>query len=99
MNSEPYPPSSTADRPAGGALSSDGEGADSGKIINDLLDESLKQATAQKNAAAQEARSWLHTVGSVLAGAAAYYLATLVAWSLCFPDSKVSLFFPPHAVL
>src|SRR4029079_16412141 len=28
-----------------------------------------------------------------------YYVATRVAWLLCFPDSKVSLFFPPHAVL
>ena len=30
---------------------------------------------------------------------ACYYLATRTAWVLCFPDSKVSLFFPPHAVL
>ena len=30
---------------------------------------------------------------------ACYYLATRIAWVLCFPDSKVSLFFPPHAVL
>src|SRR4051794_31870704 len=36
---------------------------------------------------------------SVLAGAICYYVATRVAWLLCFPDSKVSLFFPPHAVL
>jgi signal transduction histidine kinase len=35
----------------------------------------------------------------VLAGAACYYAATWVAWALCFPDSKVSLIFPPHAVL
>ena len=28
-----------------------------------------------------------------------YYLSTRIAWALCFPDSKVSLFFPPHAVL
>jgi PAS domain S-box-containing protein len=35
----------------------------------------------------------------VLAGAVCYYLATRIAWALCFPDSKVSLFFPPHAVL
>src|SRR4249920_2566125 len=34
----------------------------------------------------------------VLSGAC-YYLATRIAWALCFPDSKVSLFFPPHAVL
>ena len=35
----------------------------------------------------------------VLASAICYYVATRVAWFLCFPDSKVSLFFPPHAVL
>ena len=35
----------------------------------------------------------------VLATAVCYYVATQVAWALCFPDSKVSLFFPPHAVL
>ncbi len=35
----------------------------------------------------------------VLATAVCYYFATQVAWVLCFPDSKVSLFFPPHAVL
>lgn len=38
-------------------------------------------------------------VGRILAGAICYYVATRVAWLLCFPDSKVSLFFPPHAVL
>ena len=35
----------------------------------------------------------------VLAAGICYYLATRIAWVLCFPDSKVSLFFPPHAVL
>ena len=35
----------------------------------------------------------------ILVSAAGYYLATRAAWVLCFPDSKVSLFFPPHAVL
>ena len=29
----------------------------------------------------------------------AYYVATKIAWALCFPNSKVSLLFPPHAVL
>src|ERR1051325_1840205 len=32
----------------------------------------------------------------VLLSGACYYLATRVAWELCFPDSKVCLFFPPH---
>lgn len=35
----------------------------------------------------------------ILATGACYYLATRIAWLLCFPDSKVSLFFPPHAIL
>ena len=35
----------------------------------------------------------------VLLSCACYYLATEVAWALCFPNSKVSLLFPPHAVL
>jgi PAS domain S-box-containing protein len=39
------------------------------------------------------------TVFYVLASAACYYVATQIAWLLCFPDSKVSLIFPPHAVL
>ncbi len=41
----------------------------------------------------------LRTVLYVLATAVCYYVATQVAWVLTFPDSKVSLFFPPHAVL
>ncbi len=41
----------------------------------------------------------LRTVFQILATGACYYLATRIAWVLCFPDSKVSLFFPPHAVL
>jgi PAS domain S-box-containing protein len=41
----------------------------------------------------------LRTVCYVLASSVCYYVATQIAWSLTFPDSKVSLFFPPHAVL
>ena len=41
----------------------------------------------------------LGTVVRILATGALYYLATRTAWVLTFPDSKVSLFFPPHAVL
>ena len=29
----------------------------------------------------------------------AYYLATKIAFLLCLPDSKVSLIFPPYALL
>jgi len=41
----------------------------------------------------------LRTVAYVLASTVCYYVATQIAWSLTFPDSKVSLFFPPQAVL
>ena len=41
----------------------------------------------------------LRTLWFVLASASCYFVATLIAWVLCFPDSKVSLFFPPHAIL
>ena len=42
---------------------------------------------------------YVRTTFWVLVSAACYYLATRTAWLLCFPDSKVSLFFPPHAIL
>jgi two-component system, LuxR family, sensor kinase FixL len=35
----------------------------------------------------------------VLLSGVCYYLATKIAWSLCLSESKVSLLFPPHAVL
>ena len=41
----------------------------------------------------------LRTASFVLASAVSYYVATQIAWALTFPDSKVSLFFPPQAVL
>ncbi len=41
----------------------------------------------------------LRTASWVLLSGVCYYLATQIAWALCFPDSKVSLLFPPHAVL
>ena len=41
----------------------------------------------------------LRTVAGVLATGAVYYLATRVAWVMTFPDTMVSLFFPPHAIL
>src|SRR6478735_825007 len=43
--------------------------------------------------------AFFRTVCFVFATGVCYYVATQIAWSLCFPDSKVSLFFPPHAVL
>ena len=41
----------------------------------------------------------VRTLFWILASAVCYYLATRIAWVLCFPESKVSLFFPPHAIL
>jgi PAS domain S-box-containing protein len=48
---------------------------------------------------AERFESFRRTALWVLVSGACYYLATQIAWALCFPDSKVSLFFPPHAVL
>ena len=62
----------------------------------------LTPELAARMDAGPEGRSvgaWLRTACCVLASAACYYVATQIAWVLCFPDSKVSLFFPPHAVL
>jgi PAS domain S-box-containing protein len=39
------------------------------------------------------------TLCYVVASAVCYYVATQIAWTLTFPDSRVSLFFPPQAVL
>ena len=47
----------------------------------------------------EEAKFSVRTVFWILASGACYYVATQIAWVLCFPDSKVSLFFPPRAVL
>src|SRR6186997_2136163 len=41
----------------------------------------------------------LRPVCYVLASTLSYYVATQIAWALTFPDSKVSLFFPPQALL
>ena len=60
----------------------------------------LRDLAAQMNAEPKgRSRAFLRTVCCVLATAVCYYVATQIAWALCFPDSKVSLFFPPHAVL
>ncbi len=68
--------------------------------------EAMRQATANgglefhAGTRLDEQRGFsVRTVVWVLGGAVCYYLATRIAWVLCFPDSKVSLFFPPHAVL
>src|SRR4051794_31375991 len=59
-----------------------------------------RQHDAQVNAGPKsQLEAFLRTASCVVASAVCYYGATQIAWSLCFPDSKVSLFFPPHAVL
>ena len=60
------------------------------------------EAAAARIGAGAEGRSAvasLRTVSYVLASTVSYYVATQIAWALTFPDSKVSLFFPPQAVL
>src|SRR5580765_6776322 len=64
---------------------------------NELLSRDL---AAQTNAGPKgRSAALLRTACFVLASAVCYFVATKIAWALCFPDSKVSLFFPPHAVL
>jgi len=56
--------------------------------------------TSDKLSARLKKRSGLFgTTLRVLLTGVCYYVATEIAWALCFPDSKVSLLFPPHAVL
>ena len=43
--------------------------------------------------------SGLRMLLAAVAGAACYYFATQIAWAMTLPDSKISLFFPPHAIL
>ena len=62
----------------------------------------LNRELAARISAGREGRSAgasLRTVCYVLASTISYYVATQIAWALTFPDSKVSLFFPPQAVL
>ena len=47
----------------------------------------------------ESAASGLRVLLGALAGGACYYLATQIAWALTLPGSKISLFFPPHAIL
>ncbi len=60
-----------------------------------------RELTARVSTGPQErsAGALFRTVWYVLASAVCYYAATQIAWVLTFPDSKVSLFFPPQAVL
>ena len=72
------------------------------ELIDVQREQLLNREIAARISAGPEGRSAgasLRTVLYVLATAVCYYVATQVAWALCFPDSKVSLFFPPHAVL
>ena len=55
-----------------------------------------KRKVEQQVIVEPEGRSgaFFRTACCVLASAVCYYVATRIAWALCFPDSKVSLFFP-----
>jgi len=63
----------------------------------DVLEVAAARTTAEPEG--RSAAASLRTVWYVLAGGVCYYVATQIAWTVTFPDSKVSLFFPPHAVL
>ena len=76
------------------------------KTATELIDVQREQLLNRKLAARTDAGSEgrsagasLRTVCYVLATSVSYYVATQIAWALTFPDSKVSLFFPPQAVL
>ena len=76
------------------------------KTATELIDVQREQLPnrelAARISAGREGRSAgasLRTVCCVLASTISYYVATQIAWALTFPDSKVSLFFPPQAVL
>ena len=76
------------------------------KTATELIDvhseQLLSREVAARISAGPKGRSaWasLRTVSYVLASTVSYYVATQSAWALTFPDSKVSLFFPPQAVL
>src|SRR6188508_648133 len=62
------------------------------------MTEATRQADTSGDLALRAGIS-LRTGFWILASAVCYYLATRIAWMLCFPDTKVSLFFPPHALL
>jgi PAS domain S-box-containing protein len=68
----------------------------------EVMREAMKNGEMEFNAGNrpdERAGFSVRTAFGVLASGACYYVATQIAWVLCFPDSKVSLFFPPHAVL
>jgi len=95
-----HPPSGGA---GGSAARGAGGGAGGGAGLIDaqraelLHDDLAARVNAGPGRAA--AAALVRTACGVLASAVGYYVATRIAWALCFPDSKVSLFFPPHAVL
>jgi len=66
--------------------------------VEQLLNPELA-ARINVESAERSAEVSLRTVSFVIASALGYYGATHIAWALTFPDSKVSLFFPPQALL
>ena len=93
-------PSLVRDRPVFGSAQSGAEERSPGQIIDGRPEQSLNsELGARIKAEPKHSQAFLRTLCCVLASAVCYYVATQIAWALCFPDSKVSLFFPPHAVL
>lgn len=99
MNAPTRPSNSSGTLPVFRSLPTGGEEGGAGQRVGEQCDESPGRELAMASGAKRQSGTALRTVLCVLAGAVAYYAATQVAWALCFPDSKVSLFFPPHAVL
>src|SRR5688572_3016591 len=59
----------------------------------------MTDLTQPKTTTTTLAPDTVRVVLGILGAGLVYYLATRTAWVLTFPDSKVSLFFPPHAIL
>src|SRR6188474_1694057 len=64
------------------------------QLLNPELEARINVESAERSAEVS-----IRTVSFVIASALGYYGATHIAWALTFPDSKVSLFFPPQALL
>src|SRR6185503_6129934 len=100
MSSMMAPSGSARERSVPGSLPAGGE-EDGLGLIDGQREQLLNRNLATRKAGGRrgDRGAFLRTVCGVVASAICYYLATRIAWVLCFPESKVSLFFPPHAVL
>ncbi|HEY2711737.1 MAG TPA: MASE1 domain-containing protein [Chthoniobacterales bacterium] len=69
------------------------------RAIESELVDGNEQQDRMKSKGTKRGGSFLWIAFQVFLTGLAYYAATEIAWALCFPNSKVSLLFPPHAVL